>query len=110
MLTRNRDVGANVFSFVADVTSDPVRPWNSTVPLDQMFYNQSYDGVFNDAASNPVYPKPNVDLKTATGRTILPSIAKKWQNSTAPSYYTGGIAPADGMHPPVGYGNGGYAA
>lgn len=107
------DVGANVFSFVAEQTGDVVREWNETsAPADfsSMYYNQSYDGVFNDAASYPVYPAPNLDIQSPSGRTVSPAIKALWANSSSPDYYSSIIEVPDGLHPPAGYGGGGYAS
>ncbi|KAK7733308.1 hypothetical protein SLS53_008205 [Cytospora paraplurivora] len=104
------DVGANVFSFVAEQTGDTVREWgNESVPLSSAYYNQSYDGVFNDGASFPVYPAPNVHIKSPSGRKASPAIRALWYNSTNPDYYTDTLEVPDGLHPPAGYGGGSYA-
>ena len=97
------DVGANVWSVVAEKTGDVVRPWSGTVPLSAMYWNQSYDGVFNNKPKNAVYPKPNLCLKQ-NGRSISPIVGKQWKGSQKPSYYTGEIEVPDGLHPPPGYG------
>lgn len=106
------DVGANVFSFVAEQTGDVVREWNDTAApaeFGSMYYNQSYDGVFNDAASYPVYPAPNLNINSPSGRTISPAIKEAWADSSNPDYYSNIIEVPDGLHPPAGYGGGGYA-
>lgn len=102
------DVGANVFGVVADVTGDTNREWSGDVPFTGMYYNESYDGVFNDAASFAVYPAPNLTV-SRSGRTVLPAIEKVWAGSESPVYYSDVIEVPDGMHPPAGYGGGGYA-
>lgn len=106
------DVGANVFSFVAGKTGDTVREWDDETygALDNRFYNQSYDGVLNDAAIYPVYPAPNLEIESPSGRTVAPAIKEKWAHSKNPSYYTDGIENNDGLNPPAGYGGGGFAA
>lgn len=105
------DVGANVYSFVADKTCDVLRTWDAATygSLDNRYFNQSYDGVFNDAASFPVYPAPNVNITSPSGRTVLPSIQATWANSPSPDYYDNVIEVADGLNPPALYGNGGFA-
>lgn len=105
------DVGANVFSFVADATGDTVRDWDNATygSLDARYFNQSYDGVFNDAASYPVYPAPNINATSPSGRTVLPSIKKQWAGSSQLDYYSDVIEVNDGLNPPAGYGGGGYA-
>lgn len=105
------DVGANVFSLVANKTGDVVREWDESTfgPLDGRYYNQSYDGVFNDAPSFPVYPAPNLDIESPSGRKVSPAIKAKWVGSTSPDYYSDVVEVADGLNPPALYGNGGYA-
>ena len=96
------DVGANVWRLVAEQTGDVVRPWAGPVPLAQMYWNQSYDGVFNEGPF-PVYPRPNLDIQRG-GRTVLPEIERVWRGSTNPGYYEDKIEVPDGLHPPPGYG------
>ncbi|CAN8104244.1 unnamed protein product [Discula destructiva] len=105
------DVGANVFSFVADKTGDTVRKWDETKygPLANRYYNQSYDGVFNDAPLYPVYPAPNLNIGSSSGRQVSPAIKAKWAGSTNPAYYTCDIENNDGLNPPAGYEGGGFA-
>lgn len=106
------DVGANVFSLVAHKTGDVVREWNDTSApaiLDSMYYNQSYDGVFNDAASYPIYPAPNLGIESPSGRTVSPAIKATWAHSSSPDYYSSIVEVPDGLNPPAGYGNGGHA-
>ncbi|KAF3765703.1 phosphoesterase-domain-containing protein [Cryphonectria parasitica EP155] len=105
------DVGANVFSWVAELTGDPLREWDNATygPFDSYFWNQSYDGVMNDAPSYPVYPAPNLDIESPSGRTVSPAIKAKWAGSTNPDYYENIIEVPDGLHPPAGYGGGAFA-
>lgn len=104
------DVGANVFSFVAEQTGDIIREWsNTSATLSSMYYNESYDGVFNDGASYPVYPAPNLDIESPSGRTVFPDIKSTWANSSSPDYYSNTIEVPDRMHPPAGYSGGNYA-
>lgn len=103
------DVGANVFSLVANKTGDTVREWDVETYGDIRYYNQSYDGVFNDAPSYPVYPSPNLDIESPSGRKVAPAIKAKWAGSANPDYYTSDIEVPDGLNPPALYGNGGYA-
>lgn len=99
------DTGANVFSWVAEKTGDVVREWNDTSapPFGSMFFNQSYDGVFNDKGSFPIYPSPNVDSTSPSGRTVLPAVKGKWAGSSNPDYYSSVLEVPDGLHPPDGY-------
>lgn len=99
------DVGANVFSWVAEKTGDVVREWSeaSAPALSSMYFNQSYDGVFNDQGSYPVYPSPNLDIESPSGRTVLPAIGETWAGSSNPDYYSSALEVPDGLHPPAGY-------
>lgn len=106
------DVGANVFSWVADKTGDSVREWDNATygALEGHYFNQSYDGVFNDEASYGVYPAPKLNATSPSGRTVLPAIKAQWAGSSHPSYYSDMIEVNDGLNPPAGYGGGGYAS
>ncbi|KAH8884970.1 phosphoesterase-domain-containing protein [Thozetella sp. PMI_491] len=98
------DVGANVWSIVANKTGDVIRPWSGDIPLSAMFWNQSYHGVFHTtpAAGSIEYPKPNLCIKRS-GRTISPIVGKQWKGSKNPQYYEDKIEIPDGLHPPAGY-------
>lgn len=100
------DVGANVFSVVASATGDEVREWNEEAfgPLSGRYFNLSYDGVFNDDAAYPVYPAPNLDIESPSGRVVAESIKETWSGSESPSYYESIIEVNDGLNPPEGYG------
>jgi len=71
------DVGANVFSFVAEKTGDRLRTLSNS-ELSSTFLNESYPGVFN---TNPgqlaPLPIPNTRL-VVNGRTVLPEIVETW--------------------------------
>jgi acid phosphatase len=95
------DVGANVWKIVADATGDTIREWSGPIPLDQMYWNQSYSGVFNNKPAGSVYPKPNLSI-TRAGRTVAPVVAEQWKGSNHPSYYEDKIEVPDGLHPPTG--------
>ncbi len=97
------DVGANVWKMVADKTGDRARTWSGDVPLSDMYWNQSYDGVFNNAPKNPTYPKPNLSLKQGE-RGVSPAVLSLWKGSKSPSYYEDKIEVPDGLHPPDGFG------
>jgi hypothetical protein len=97
------DVGANVWQLVADRTGDKVQQWSGEVPLSAMYWNQSYDGVFNSQAVHAVYPKPNLCLKTEDGRKVSSIVGKTWKGSKNPTYYEAKMELPDGMHPPAGY-------
>ncbi|EON96763.1 putative acid phosphatase protein [Phaeoacremonium minimum UCRPA7] len=97
------DVGANVWQVVAEKTGDVIRPWSGDIPLAQMYWNQSYDGVFNSAVVNGEYPRPNACIKRS-GRSILPAIGALWKGNKNPNYYEDKIEIPDGLHPPAHYG------
>ena len=97
------DVGANVWKFVADKTGDSIRRWNGNVSLSAMYWNQSYDGVFNGNPKNPTYPKPNLHVEQ-NGRSVAPVVKDQWKGSKNPSYYENKIEVPDGLHPPAGFG------
>ncbi|KAI1434376.1 acid phosphatase phoa [Xylaria sp. CBS 124048] len=99
------DVGANVFKLVADRTKDVVRPWDGEVPLQDMFFNSSYAGVFNEEGgdNNARYPGPYLGPASHHGRTILPKIRQAWKKNPAPVYYSDKVAIFDGQHPPRGF-------
>lgn len=105
------DVGANVFEFVAAQTGDVVRAWDEAGhgALAGRFFNQSYDGVFNDDGAYGVYPGPNVTATSGSGRTVLPAIQAQWAGSSNPVYYADVIEVNDGLNPPAGYGGGSAA-
>ncbi|KAL1645417.1 hypothetical protein SLS58_003724 [Diplodia intermedia] len=99
------DVGANVFSLVANETGDSLREWSGegAQALEHRYFNYSYAGVFNHRDGEVrTYPKPNVDLEYA-GRKVHQSIVDAWQDSDLPSYYTDALEIPDGLSPPEGY-------
>ncbi len=102
------DVGANVWSLVANQTGDEIRPWSGPVPLSSMFWNQSYFGVFHTTpagisdAGGIEYPRPNLTISRG-GRSISPIVKTPWRCSRNPAYYEDKIEIPDGMHPPPGY-------
>lgn len=81
------DVGANVFDFVGKKTGDHVRPFEAvTGDNPTEFLNSSYAGPLNENFEKAPYQAPNVDLKSpGSGRTVLPSIVKKWGGKKGPS-------------------------
>ncbi|KAI1170068.1 acid phosphatase phoa [Nemania sp. FL0916] len=97
------DVGANVFKVVADQTGDVVRPWDGKVALEDMYFNASYAGVFNEDGGNARYPGPNLRQTGPSRRTVLPSIEAEWKHSCAPVYYTTKVSIPDGLNPPAGF-------
>lgn len=97
------DVGANVFSLVGEKTGDVVRAWGENGSFADRFYNLSYDGVFNSDAAFPVYPAPNLDIESPSGRVVAAAVKEKWAGSTSPTYYENVIEVNDGLNPPAGY-------
>lgn len=94
------DVGANVFKFVADQTGDRVREWGGKIPLEQMFFNQSYAGKLNKKRKNRKvpWPVPNTRLEYA-GRRVAPVVVDTWGKQADHSAYTTALEVPDGMHP-----------
>jgi len=95
-----RDVGANVFAFVAQETHDTIRPLVNP-PLSQTFLNASYPGPFNSVNVTSL-PIPNTTL-VVNGRRVLDSIVKIWgspglQKCTP---YTGSVEVPSRTNPPV---------
>lgn len=93
------DVGANVFSFVAEKTCDIVRKWSHGAPLSEYFFNSSYPGVYNTAGWAPL-PVPD-SLSYVNGRTTLPEVIFQWGLQEFKNYYHGQLEIPDGAHPPV---------
>jgi len=95
-----RDVGANVFAFVAEQTHDLIRPLENP-PLSQTFLNSSYPGPFNSINVIPL-PIPNTTL-VVNGRRVLDSIVKVWGSPELQrcTPYTGSVEVPSGTNPPV---------
>ncbi|KAF2659269.1 phosphoesterase-domain-containing protein [Lophiostoma macrostomum CBS 122681] len=92
------DVGANVFDFVAQKTSDQVRKWAGKVPLSQMFFNSSYAGKLSNSNKSVPWPVPNTKANYS-GRQVLPAIVSTWGSQVGHSAYTTALEIPDGMHP-----------
>jgi acid phosphatase len=96
------DVGANVFSFVAEHTGDVVRTLKNP-PLAETFLNASYPGLFN---TNPgelaPLPVPNTKL-VVNGRTVLPEVVKTWGSPAlqACTTYTNSLEVPSAANPPA---------
>lgn len=105
------DVGANVFSLVANKTGDEIRPNTAvTGPNPTEFQNSSFAGPFNVEFESAPYPPPNLEIVSPkTGRTVLPAIAETWgcegkaKHCNGKTYYNDGVVIPDGQHPPKGY-------
>ena len=95
------DVGANVFSFVAQKTGDTIRNW-ALPPFNQVFLNKSYPGPMNSAGG--AWPHPNTKA-VVNGRSVLPSVANAWPSFSGETYYGTGIEISDAQHLPVLVGN-----
>ncbi|KAI9743500.1 MAG: hypothetical protein M1818_002813 [Claussenomyces sp. TS43310] len=93
------DVGANVFSPVAQNGSDKARTWSGDPSFDEMFFNYSYDGIFNHDSYAP-QPVPNVEL-VRNGRSVLGSVVANWSSQESQTYYKDQVEIPDGFHPPV---------
>lgn len=96
------DVGANVFSLVANKTGDIVRPWAAATSGNSVFFNGSYPGPMSRVSTSSPYPAPNVMLRQ-NGRHVLPAIVQQWfgASQSQGTYYNNTVENADGMHPPV---------
>jgi acid phosphatase len=95
-----RDVGANVFSFVAKKTHDKIRSLVNP-PLDQTFLNTSYPGPYNSFNVTPL-PIPNTGL-VVNGRRVLDSIVRTWGSPELQrcTPYNGSLEVPSGANPPV---------
>lgn len=91
-----RDVGANVFSFVAEQTGDVVRELKQAPLL-----NESYPGVFN-LNYTAALPIPNTSL-VVNGRRVLDSIVQTWGSSELQkcTVYDGSLEVPSARSPPV---------
>lgn len=103
------DVGANVFSMVAEKTGDFVRSWDEvTGSSPTHFLNSSYPGAFNEYNYSAI-PVPNVQRENVSPgrvpRSVLPAIAEVWgaESLQKQTFYTNCVQIPDGMHPPKGY-------
>jgi len=91
------DVGANVFSYVAEKTGDKVRKLSD---LSSTYLNQSYSGIFNsDPDSWAPAPVPNTEL-VWNGRTVSPLVKATWQAEQSKTYYDGSLEVPSFSNPP----------
>jgi len=95
-----RDVGANVFEFVAQETHDKIQTLKNP-PLSETFLNSSYPGPFNSVNVIPIQI-PNTRL-VVNGRHVLESIVKIWGSPELQrcTPYTGSVEVPSGANPPV---------
>ncbi len=100
------DVGANVFSFVAEKDGsdgcDAPKAWSAPPPFSAMYFNISYPGPLNSVNSGVPWPAPDVDA-VKCGRTVLQSIVKTWKHDQQNTYYSDGntVDIPDGLNPPT---------
>lgn len=92
------DVGANVYSFVAEQSGDEVRKWSGKSALSEMYFNTSYAGSFNSKNSSVPWPVPNTDAEHA-GRRVSPIVKKTWGALVKKTFYDTGLETPDGLHP-----------
>ena len=92
------DVGANVFSNVAEHTGDCLRKWSTTPALSGRFFNSSYPGAFNSEVVEPI-PVPDCHSRR-NGRTTLPLVKNTWIKQQDFNYYHGQLEIPDGAYPP----------
>ena len=97
------DVGANVFSWVAEKVNEELRPWDAATNAanPSVFLNQSFVGPFSDAQKGPL-PVPNTNAEHY-GRTVLPKIRDTWNAVVNSTYYDSGVEIPDGLRPPKGW-------
>ncbi|KDR66417.1 hypothetical protein GALMADRAFT_232479 [Galerina marginata CBS 339.88] len=96
------DVGANVFSFVAERTGDKMRTLTNP-PLAQTFLNGSYPGVFNTVPGKLApLPIPNTRL-VVNGRFVHPEVVRVWGSPVlqACTTYTDSLEIPSIANPPV---------
>ncbi|KAF7859612.1 hypothetical protein EAF04_008691 [Stromatinia cepivora] len=90
------DVGANVFSFVANYTGDQLRSWAAD-DLQHRFFNYSYPGFLAAEVGWAPQPVPNTEL-VVNNRTVLPSIRKYWEGKDKDTPYQGQLEIPDGLN------------
>lgn len=92
------DVGANVFSVIAEKTGDKIRKWSKGA-LENRFFNHSYPGILAAKVGWAPQPPPNTKL-TVRGnkRTVLPSIVKEWKGKDKATPYDGCLEIPDGYN------------
>ncbi|THX77992.1 phosphoesterase-domain-containing protein [Aureobasidium pullulans] len=101
------DVGANIFSVVADQTGDTNTAWDAATSANPThFFNTSFAGLFNSDRQVVTLPPPNTKL-VRNGRKVLGRIVRTWgdeslQNQT---YYQNTVQIPDGMYPPQSWAN-----
>ncbi|KAI9651146.1 hypothetical protein NHQ30_001183 [Ciborinia camelliae] len=92
------DVGANVFSYIAECTGDKLRKWSPGV-LENRYFNFSYPGILAEKVGWAPQPVPNTELETLhSRRTVLPSITKYWEGQDNGTVYQGQLEIPDGYN------------
>jgi acid phosphatase len=91
------DVGANVFSLVANKTKDVVRKHPN---LDGVYLNESYPGILHSKKWAP-QPVPNTSLNIS-GRSVLPDVVKVWgsDENQKQTVYGGDLEIPSAANPP----------
>ncbi|CAD6452628.1 16b04893-c8a2-41ac-a81b-6f182d858b85 [Sclerotinia trifoliorum] len=90
------DVGANVFSYVAQLTGDKIRSWADGA-LENRFFNYSYPGILAGSVGWAPQPVPNTKL-VVNHRTVLPAIKKYWEGKDRNTLYQGQLEIPDGLN------------
>lgn len=96
------DVGANVFSLVAEKSGDELQQVSSS-QLANTFLNASYPGVFNTSPGQLApLPIPNTRL-VVNGRTVLSQIIKTWGSPALQgcAQYSNAVLVPDNRTPPI---------
>ena len=96
------DVGANVFSWVAEKVNETPRAWDAATNANpSVFLNTSFVGPFSDAQKGPL-PVPSTNAEY-NSRTVLPAIQNTWKAFVNNTYYNTGVEIPDGLRPPQGW-------
>ncbi|KAJ8061794.1 hypothetical protein OCU04_009588 [Sclerotinia nivalis] len=90
------DVGANVFSYVAQYTGDKLRSWADGA-LQNRFFNYSYPGILAAEVGWAPQPVPNTEL-VVNKRTVLPAIKEYWEGKDRDTLYQGQLEIPDGLN------------
>jgi acid phosphatase len=94
------DVAANVYSYVANITGDTVRP--PQVPVGDFFMNQSYVGAFAYTYPQNIgpMPVPNTTMEV-NGRKVFKDVVEQWSGLQECTWYdSDSVVPPDGLRPP----------
>jgi Phosphoesterase family len=94
------DVAANVYSYIADITGDTVRP--PQVAVGDFFFNQSYPGAFAYTYPQNIgpMPVPNTTMEV-NGRKVFSDVVDTWSGLQECTFYDAdAVVPPDGLRLP----------